>query len=130
MTDRSDVGYGKPPVGTQFRKGVSGNPGGRPRGIRNLKTDLSAELESKVQVTEGGRQRTLSKRQALLKRLVSQALNGDNKATSLLLSLWAQLERTPDPVSRQTPSADADGEIIRRFMARANRAPSKSSAED
>jgi hypothetical protein len=27
------VGYGKPPTRTRFRKGVSGNPGGRPRGI-------------------------------------------------------------------------------------------------
>jgi hypothetical protein len=27
------VGYGKPPTRTQFRKGVSGNPGGRPRGM-------------------------------------------------------------------------------------------------
>jgi hypothetical protein len=26
-----DVGYGKPPRHTQFRKGQSGNPGGRPR---------------------------------------------------------------------------------------------------
>jgi hypothetical protein len=27
-----EVGYGKPPRRTQFRKGQSGNPGGRPRG--------------------------------------------------------------------------------------------------
>ena len=26
-----EVGYGKPPRHTQFRKGQSGNPGGRPR---------------------------------------------------------------------------------------------------
>ena len=28
-----EVGYGKPPSQTRFRKGVSGNPGGRPRGM-------------------------------------------------------------------------------------------------
>jgi hypothetical protein len=27
------VGYGKPPSQTRFRKSVSGNPGGRPRGM-------------------------------------------------------------------------------------------------
>lgn len=27
-----EVGYGKPPKSTRFKKGQSGNPGGRPRG--------------------------------------------------------------------------------------------------
>lgn len=29
-----DVGYAKPPVGTRFKPGQSGNPKGRPRGQR------------------------------------------------------------------------------------------------
>jgi hypothetical protein len=29
-----EVGYGRPPVGGQFKKGQSGNPGGRPKGAR------------------------------------------------------------------------------------------------
>ena len=29
--DDYEVGYGKPPKNTQFRKGVSGNPRGRPK---------------------------------------------------------------------------------------------------
>ena len=33
-----EVGYRKPPVGTRFKKGQSGNPAGRPRGTVNLAT--------------------------------------------------------------------------------------------
>jgi hypothetical protein len=33
-----DVGYGKPPVQTRFRKGQSGNPKGRGKGSRNFAT--------------------------------------------------------------------------------------------
>jgi hypothetical protein len=39
-----DVGHAKPPKHTRFQPGQSGNPRGRPKGTKNLKTDLIEEL--------------------------------------------------------------------------------------
>jgi hypothetical protein len=52
-----NVGYGKPPRDTRFKKGASGNPGGRPRGItsgRALKLALQ-EIYRPVKIREGDR---------------------------------------------------------------------------
>ena len=75
MTDRRkyDVGFGKPPKHTQFKKGQSGNPNGRPKGARNLKTDLFEELQTIVLVTEGSRKVRISKQLALVKVLLAKA---------------------------------------------------------
>jgi hypothetical protein len=66
-----EVGYGKPPRNTRFKKGQSGNPRGRAPGVKNLKTLLIDTLNEPVVVTENGGRRTISKRQAIIKQLVN-----------------------------------------------------------
>ena len=56
-----EVGYKKPPKDTQFKPGQSGNPLGRPKGTKNLKTDLMEELGQKIVVREGDRPLEVSK---------------------------------------------------------------------
>src|SRR6202049_3871450 len=46
-----DVGYGKPPVHTRFRKGVSGNPSGRPRKVAGERVKALALKEAYRAVT-------------------------------------------------------------------------------
>ena len=45
--------------------------GRRPRGSRNLKTDLAEELSTRITIREGNRTRKISAQQAALKRLLA-----------------------------------------------------------
>lgn len=50
-----EVGYGKPPKATQFKKGQSGNSKGRPRKSENVRTLLRETLNQRVQVRVNGK---------------------------------------------------------------------------
>jgi hypothetical protein len=74
MTGDYEVGYGKPPERTRFKKGKSGNPKGRSKGAKNLKTDLIEELQENITVREGDRTVRISKQRAIVKTLVAKTL--------------------------------------------------------
>jgi hypothetical protein len=86
-----EIGYRRPPASGQFKKGASGNPKGRPKGSSNFLTLLDKELAQKIVVTENGRKKTLTRLQAMVKRMVAGALQGDQKQ---LLALVEILRRT------------------------------------
>lgn len=89
--DDEKIGYGKPPKRTRFKPGQSGNPNGRSKGTKNLKSDLSEELRENVVVREGDVSRKLSKQRALLKSVVNRAIKGDPRAISIALSTILRL---------------------------------------
>jgi len=121
MADKQNngaVGYGRPPVSTRFKSGQSGNPNGRPKGTRNLRTDLKEELAERIRLREGERDLKVSKQRAMLKALVAKALKGDSRAANVLLGLVIKLfELEPEPKA-DTSLATEDEEILERFLAR------------
>ena len=112
----SGVGYGKPPRHSRFRKGQSGNPKGRPKGAKSLSAALSRELSTRMTVKENGKPRKVSKLEALAKRLVTDALNGNPRALAeLLKQLNAMPESETSPAEQ--PASKDDLALLRRFAA-------------
>lgn len=119
MSDQGsyEVGFKKPPKHTQFKKGDRANPFGRPKGTKNLKTDLIEELQETVTVQTGGKPITISKQRALLKKLMAQALMGDARAAAQVITLSLKLlaDLPPDAAPTLGPS---DTAILERYLAR------------
>jgi len=114
-----EVGYGKPPRHTRFKKGQSGNPRGRPRGAKNLPTLFSEALNERVIVTENGGQRSITKRQAIITQLVNRSATADLRAIKILLDIVQEIERQTEPVSAETSSFTlADEKVIEQLRAR------------
>ncbi|MBU3626600.1 hypothetical protein ICN48_10195 [Polynucleobacter sp. JS-Safj-400b-B2] len=82
-----DVGYGKPPQHTRFKKGQSGNPAGRRKGRANLGTLLNSVLHATVQINERGKRVTKSKLEIALTQVANKAATGDLKAIAMITRL-------------------------------------------
>lgn len=112
-----EVGYGKPPKKHWFKPGQSGNPKGRKKGSRGLKTDLRAELRSKVPVTENGKTKQLTKQQLVLKALVTKAAKGDIRAAAQVLSLSMQMHGIEDERVGKSQVSASDAAVLEDYLA-------------
>ena len=96
------VGYARPPTSSQFQPGQSGNPKGRPKGVRNASSMARDALERTINVKVKRTWRKMTVRKAAYLRLAERAVAGDAKALDYLLSLESE-ERPPG--SDQAPRA-------------------------
>ena len=84
------VGYRRPPVHTRFKPGKSGNPSGRPKGIKNLRTLFDKILNEEISLREGATVRKVSKAEALLRGVVVSALKGEQRSLATLFRIAEQ----------------------------------------
>jgi len=116
------IGYGKPPRHSRFKQGEpSANPRGRPR--KNMTALLVEGLNKKVTVTENGRRRKVTLREAITSQLINQSASADLRATKMLLDLIKDAERqtaaaaaaAPEP---PPPFTKADEEVVEQLIER------------
>lgn len=110
------VGYRRPPKATQFKKGESGNPRGRPKGSRTVGAVLQDILRQKIAVTENGRTRRLSALEVILRRLANDAMRSEPRALKLLLALYDRYGESPDTDLRLDEILAEDREILSNFL--------------
>lgn len=96
-----DVGFGKPPKETQFIKGRSGNPAGRPKGSKNkpkLITDerfkdmVLEEAYREIAINDDTGTMTIPIVQAGLRSMTVKAAKGDYRSLKLMTELIDRTE--------------------------------------
>jgi hypothetical protein len=85
--DDYPVGYGRPPKNTQFRKGFSGNPKGRPRGTKNIATMFWKIVRERVKINGPKGPKYITKLEAGITQMVKRAAQGDPKAIKEVIQL-------------------------------------------
>jgi hypothetical protein len=113
------VGPGRPPLHTRFRKGQSGNPGGRSK--KNLLALLADALNEPVFVTIDGERRQITKREVVVHQLVNKSTSADLRATKMLFDMMKDAEQkagaaVPPPEPR--PLEEADKEVLQQLKER------------
>ena len=115
-----EVGYGKPPRHTRFKKGeASANPRGRPR--KNLAASLIEGLNKRVVVTENGRRRKIAVREAITSQLINKSATADLRAIKILLDLIKDAEKQAGAVPAPEPPPPftaADEEVVEQLIER------------
>jgi hypothetical protein len=126
------VGYARPPVHSRFQPGQCGNPRGRPKGSKNLRTIAEKCAFEPVIIREGKRVRKAAAFEVMLKQAFAKALKQDIRAAAFIVAALGRLgllggEMTEESTSR---SSAEDETIIREYLERNGEPAAKKPADE
>jgi hypothetical protein len=103
-----EIGYGKPPKSSQFKKGISGNPSGRPKKPTDSISVLMRELDSKLTIHESGQRKVITKLEGIWKQSVNKAVTGDSKSVRLVFDHLLRADESAAEQQQNSPDKPDD----------------------
>jgi hypothetical protein len=117
------VGYGRPPLSSRFKPGTSGNPKGRTKGCKNLKTLIKEAMTASILIQEGQNSRRVSRIEGVVLRQLQSALKGSDRAALAVIKMAHQLRFLEDSESATAETAITPEEerILNELIARSRK---------
>ncbi|MBB5341444.1 DUF5681 domain-containing protein [Tunturiibacter gelidoferens] len=117
------VGYKRPPVHSRFPTGQSGNPKGRPRGRKNLKTIVNQVAWEEVTVTNNGRPSKMPRIEANVRQIGNAGASKASKQSTEFVNLVALYSESEE--SSATGSTEREQEFLVSLLRRLERQKSQ-----
>jgi hypothetical protein len=110
----------RPDQTTRFKKGVSGNPKGRPKGKKKKNIAdgdaFNAVLSEEIIVTIDGEKRRIRIRELIIRRMAEKALKGDVHTAKLLLTSVPAIAADSQAAELRARIADAKESLRRKLL--------------
>lgn len=108
-----DVGYGRPPKQTQFRKGQSGNPKGRPKGAKAFNTIVRETMTAKLRIRTAQGRKNVTHVQALMMQAIESALKGSRHDRHELMRYYRDaVPEEPQEIASAGPASTVQPEDV------------------
>ena len=106
-----EVGYGKPPRTSQFKKGESENPSGRPKKPTDSDSEWRRELASKMTVIEKGKRSTITKSAAYKRQTTNKAIQGNAQAIRVVMEAERGMQERAAEQQQNSPNKTDYGNL-------------------
>ncbi len=110
------IGYRRPPKQYRWSKGQSGNPRGKKKGTKSLKSELLSLMNETVEVPVRGKSKKVRMLSLMLRGLAAKGVKGNVAAADKLLGLFIQAVGFDDGDKERKRLSEADELMLQRLM--------------